>query len=103
MTKQEKIRLIKDLIKHYQELNSNFDSIYKLFGSADSKFTDSVWNAFEAYMRLVQKTVGDKLDWISWFIYDNQCGKANMVYPVNGNKTKVKTVGKLVELIEEVE
>lgn len=101
MNKQEKIKLIKDLVKHYQELSENSDQIHKLFGSDyDSKFFSALWGAFDAYIELVQKNVDDHFDWIPWFIYDNKCGKANMTYLVNGNKKKVNTVEKLVEAIE---
>lgn len=102
MTKKEKVKLIKDLIKHYQELTANFDQIDKLFGADyDSNFFTAFWKAFDSYVELVQDTVGDHFQWVSWFIYDNQCGKANMTCILNGNNCKVKTVEKLVELIED--
>lgn len=100
MTNQEKISLIKDLVKHYQELNSNFDSIYALFGNTESKFTNSVWKTFDKYVSAVQCIVDDTFDWIPWFIFENKCGKGNMTCEINGKKVKVKTVEKLVEIIE---
>lgn len=102
MNKKQKIKLIKDLVEHYKELNENANQINKLFGlDYDSKFFSALWKAFGSYTELVQKSVGDHFDWIPWFIYDNKCGKANMTYLVSGNKKKVNTIEKLVEVIEE--
>lgn len=69
MTKKEKVKLIKDLIKHYQDLTANFNQIDKLFGGDyDSQLYKSVWKAFDTYTTLVQTMVEDVFDWIPWFI-----------------------------------
>jgi hypothetical protein len=34
----QRVKLVENVIKHYRELDVNFDSVYKLFGNADSKF-----------------------------------------------------------------
>jgi hypothetical protein len=90
MNKKEKVKLIKDLVKHYESINKNCDSLNALFNADfDSGFLLSIWSAFDAYTALVQSVVEDRFEWVSWYIYDNKCGKV-----------KVKTVEKLVELIE---
>jgi hypothetical protein len=103
MTKQEKIKLIQDLVNHYKDLESNCNQIANIFGcDYNSKFFTSIWGAFDAYMELVQKSTEDVFDWIPWFIYDNECGKRNIECEVRGGvKVKVKTVKQLVELIDD--
>lgn len=101
MNKQQKIKLIKDLIKHYQELSDNSDKMFELFGADyDSKFFNSIWKAFDSYLSLVQKSIEDDCGFVSWFIYDNRCGKSNFICPINGFNKKVKTIEKLVDLID---
>lgn len=100
MQTNEKIKLIEDLVKHYRELSDSFDQIDKLFGGGESKFFNSVWNAFDAYTRAVEKLTGDHFESISWFLFDNECGKRGLICGLSGEKFEVKTVGDLVKFIE---
>ena len=101
MNIKEKIKLVGDLVKHYQELNKNFDRLDALFGTtSDSKFFNSVWLAFDSYCITVEKAIGDTTEAVNWFIFENKCGKAGMTCEWNGKKFKMKSVTDLVKFIE---
>jgi hypothetical protein len=100
MKTQEKIKLIEDVVKHYKELNNSFDQIYTLFGNAESKFTQTVWNAFDAYVSSISKLIDDPFDYINWYIFENGCGEKKLECGFKGKKYKIKKVRDLVKFIE---
>lgn len=100
LTQKEKIKIVEDLISHYQSLDSNFNNIYSLFGNADSKFTNSIWSAFDGYVDTVCILLGDNFHFLNWYIYENSCGKNQKECTVNKKKKKIKNIVDLLDLIE---
>lgn len=101
MTTKQKIHELTKLSNHYKELTSRFDTVYNLFGSADSKFCNSVWLTFDSYLDAVSLLLEDHNEWISWFIHDNNCGEKNLSVRLGKKRIKVDSVEKMVEVIEE--
>jgi rhamnogalacturonyl hydrolase YesR len=67
---------------------------------ADGQLFTAIWKAFDGLLRHV-----DQSDWLSWFIYDNDCGKLGREARV-GTRIKMKpirTPRQLAELITEYE
>ena len=100
MNKKEKIFLIKEHLNHYTALNVGFDKIYSLFGGDDSEFCNSIWAAFEFSTDTLSQLIGDKGCWISWYLYDNECGKGKKTAIIGEKKIQVDSVEKLVKVIE---
>jgi hypothetical protein len=100
MNTEEKIKLIEEVIKRYKELSKGMDEVSALFGSADSNFTNSVWNTFDAYVDCVGKLIGDEFDYINWFIFENDCGKGHMECGFEGKEYKIKNIKDLVKFME---
>jgi hypothetical protein len=101
MTTKEKIKLVSDLVKHYQELNKTFDQLDSLFGgNCESKFFSAIWSAFDAYADTVELAIDDSFKSVNWFIYDNDCGKRGLEREFGGKSFKIKTVNDLIKYIE---
>jgi hypothetical protein len=101
MNTKEKIKLVSDLVKHYQELNKTFDQLDSLFGgSCESKFFSAIWSTFDAYTDTVELAIGDAFKSVSWFIYDNDCGKRGLECKFGGKSFKIKTVNDLIKYVE---
>jgi hypothetical protein len=98
----QRVKLVENVIKHYRELDSNFDSVYKLFGNADSKFSNSVWNTFSAYTDSVSLLIDDPFGMLDWYIFENKCGKAGMACKLGKKTYKIKTVRNLIDYIDAV-
>lgn len=103
MTTQEKIKLVNELVAHYKKLTKTFDSLDDLMGSSpDSKIYTVVWAGFEAYTKTVSLAIGDNFDYVSWHIWDNNCGKRGLDVSWDNNTRKVfvKTAKDLIKVIE---
>ena len=98
---QQKITLISKLIDHKQALSKVFDAFYKVAGcNPEAPLPDASWKAFDAYTDLVAETIGDKDGWLTWFIWENDCGQKGMKAGFKGKTKKVKTVEDLIGLID---
>ena len=54
-------------------------------------------------IELLSFTVGDKNDWIGWYVFDNEMGKRGMVAGFKDKLEKVDTVDKLYNVIKIVD
>ena len=105
MSEQEKIKLIEELVNHYKNANDLFGGIKEYIDLAETKIWDTYWLMFDSYLETVAKIIGDDFGSISWFIWENDCGKKGFeVHFKNSSgdikKIQVKTVEDIVEVIE---
>ena len=91
---------IEELIKDYNKLTIFCDSVLELFGnSPESKFFDIIWEQFEKRLSFIEETFKTE-DWISWYIYDNECGKGKLEAGFKDNMKKIENVDDLIYVIE---
>lgn len=64
--------------------------------------TNALLDSFyiDKYIELLSFTVGDKNDWIGWYVFDNEMGKRGMVAGFNDKLEKIDTVEKLYNIIK---
>ncbi len=95
---------IQKIVDAYKELNKLSEHMADIFGcsSTDGAFWDPVWKLLDVAIDQLSENIGDRSDWISWYIFDNQCGKKGLeVRLADGKKLKkIKTVDDLVKVIE---
>lgn len=56
---------------------------------------ESIWRSFDKMLEAI-----DCAGWISWFIYDNECGKKHLMAGLSRKPRKIKTVRDLACLLE---
>ena len=105
MNKQEKIKLIYDLVNHYKEIQHNMEGMISFVGGDyESPLPNAVFKAFDSYVDLVEKHCGENYfnsHWVSWFIFENDCGDRGFeCVGTDKKKKKIKTVKDLVEFVE---
>lgn len=85
-------------------MNKHAGAMAALVGSDiwQAPLFDSVYKAFEVGVDAASIAVGDDCAWLSWYIYENDCGRGGMeASKGTGYKLrKVDTVAKLVALME---
>ena len=93
---------IETLIETYKNLENSFDGLFDIFGHGviDSELFDRTFRCFDRYKEAVSEIVGDKSDWIGWYIYDNDCGKNGLEAGHEDNMKSIETIDDLLELIE---
>ena len=103
MTPQQKEQLIKELCERHDVLEAEFDKIAKVMGDvANMPLFEEVWQTFSRYTEAVELLVGDgrRYSWLSWFIYDNDCGRKGLEGGYDSGMKPIRTVKQLVRLIE---
>lgn len=81
LTKQQKIDLVKQMIEHKRRMDEFSDQFQKMFGTLPGNGECSYESfdlLFSDYMKLVADRIGDSNDGISWFVWENDCGKEGM-------------------------
>ena len=90
---------VDDIVADYRRLNSACDAALKAGAmDANGPLYDAIWKCFH--------TMLDRIDvdgWISWFIYDNECGKKQHKAKGYGKRgaTSIKTSCHIARLIVE--
>lgn len=102
LTKAERIALLEEWLKEFQEVQSTFAAIESLFGKDhEGRIQTHLYELFECYSWLVSEKVGDEDAWLCWFIWDNDCGKNAMEAKASSWKKarKIRTVKDLEAII----
>ena len=95
--------MVNALVAHYRKLTKTFDALDDLMGSSpDSEIYTVVWAGFEAYTKAVSVAIGDNFDYVSWYIWDNSCGKRGLEVSWNNGNVRVfvKTAKDLIKVID---
>jgi hypothetical protein len=61
----------------------------KLLSSDSSGYFDFGDKFIDDYISLLQLALGDKSDWFSWFVFENEFGKNELEVLVNGINYKI--------------
>lgn len=63
----------------YRKLNAASDALEKLTGcNMDSPLLLAMWQLFDAQVDAVSELLGDSHGWLSWFIWENGCGRKKL-------------------------
>jgi len=96
----DKLKLLEKWNERYTELDKSWNKLLEAGFDANSDLHNATWRTFDAYTEAVGSLVGDKHDWLTWFLYEAKQGKKNCNVVVNDKAIKVKTVKQLLKLIE---
>ena len=99
MNKKEQIdqltHKIDVIVDAYRQLDDICDKAFKAgVLDCDGSFYRAICNSFEEMLKLL-----DIDGWISWYIYDNDCGKKAMKAGYHGKTKPIRTSRQLAQLI----
>lgn len=90
---------IKKIVSLYRDNNKLEEQIEKIFYSPFGAMYDVIWDTFTAALESTSELVGDNSGWISWFIYDNECGSKGLEAGYDRKMKPIKTIKQLCGLI----
>jgi len=105
MSKNELKKIITEFLVKYEELNQIFKYANNVMGmSTESHFGDAVYAIVQSHIDLIERLAGCKTGWLSWYIYENNCGSKGLEagYLEDGyyeELSQIDTVDKLVDLM----
>lgn len=92
---REAVSQIKKITSLYKNLSSYCDAAVDLgVLEVDGPFFNAIWETFEGMLDIF-----DVDGWISWYIYDNDCGGGERVVVIDGEERSIKSEEDLVSLI----
>ena len=96
----ERKKFIK-LMKEFVSLKKAEDDLNKAFKILEPEFNYLSFGRHEALITdILKEAMEDKYDWISYFIYDLDCGKkARKITDSNGKHIPLKTLNDLYNII----
>jgi hypothetical protein len=102
--KEKALNLLKEWRARKADIDLQDAAIEKIFGkSYDSGSYALTMDAlFEAYTKTLGELLGDELDWLTWYAYDNAMGKNGLSagYGHAPRLKKIKTLEDLLWVIE---
>jgi len=97
----DRLELITKAVESKLQLDSLYDELYNMFGmNPESKYSTIVYSILGNYIDLVAEVIGDRSEWLEWYIWDNECGSKGFEAGVNDNIRSVKTPEDLLWLID---
>jgi hypothetical protein len=103
MKKFELIKLLKECMVMYENCNYIDNQVRGIFGdTTNGKWFNLLYKNFDAYTSLLSKYIGDESNFLSWFIYENDCGKKGLSASINLKKMKpIRNIHDLADLLHE--
>lgn len=99
-TKPDKKTLLVEWLDQHNATHSTYQQMKDLFDcNPECKAVSSMSTLFDKYTKLVSEKVGDKGEWLEWYLWDNEAGKRGSEVTINGKKIKVKNLDDLLKVI----
>lgn len=100
-----KAHRISEVVKTFKELEDLYDGMDKFIGvDPDAPMFRIAYELFTKYLDSVAALVGDPCTWLSWYVWDNECGKRalRVAWTENGKRKEVhvRTPLQLVRVME---
>lgn len=98
----KKIQQIQDLLDLKREIDKLLDDLYKVIGrNPEGSLQDLIYKLFNSLVDKTSKEIGDKWEWLDWFIWVNDMGE-NAFEAGYGEDTKpIRTIEDLIGFLED--
>lgn len=103
MTKKQRIEkltaTIEEIVSIYQRLDAACDAARDAGClTIEGKLSNAIWDGFSGMLAML-----DHEEWFSWFLYENDCGKAALKAGFDGKLRPIRTARQLAKIITEHE
>jgi len=99
--RSEAERWLRELLKAKEELDNQWEALRLLVGvETESPFGAAAWRPIELLIEVVAELIGDQIDAVSWFIWDNESGAKGLEHSLpDGMMREVETVHDLLDVL----
>jgi hypothetical protein len=99
MKYKEKKKIIDQFLNKFQQIENVYDELSKTMGlNPESPLFKALYIFVDPMIEYVSKDIGDKDDWLSWYIWENHCGKKGLEASIGKDK-KMKEITNVDELL----
>jgi hypothetical protein len=98
--KEIKIEINK-FLKCYKEYNEEFNKLDAVLDvGCESPIFESVFSLFDLHIALLEQKMNDSWNTLSWYVFENECGKARLEAGPKDNSKKIKNLDDLFWLVK---
>lgn len=101
LNQEEIAKKIIAIVDMHDSLERTLKQLEKCFGCVDGPLIDEIWRSFKLAMGLTSELIGDRSDWLSWYIYECDCGRYPMKAGIGKKLKKISSPLSLAKLIAE--
>lgn len=101
MIEKQFTKAIKNLQEFKDKELKKIDTVVSILTDKEFNFGAIGFKFSEQYIELLEMASGDKYNWISWFVFDNDFGRKSLEAGINGEMKSIKTIKQLFKLINE--
>jgi hypothetical protein len=78
-----------DALKKFMNEQDELNNVIKVISPSSTGVVEFGNLFIDNYIRVVELVLGDKYEWFSWFVFDNDFGRKGMVVTVDGKEYKI--------------
>jgi hypothetical protein len=101
MDRKEKIKVLKALEKNGRKNDKLTDFLIKSGFDIDSYVIRELGELSSLAVKIASIAIGDKYEWVSWYVYENDFGKKQFEAGIEGNMKKICSWNDLLDVIEQ--
>ena len=103
MSRKEKAQKVREVVHLHDTLMESYKTLEAALGVSliQSKIWSATWQMFDLMLAAVAGQIGDESEWLSWYVYENDCGARGMEAGYDGRMKPIRTAVDLVRLVEE--
>lgn len=101
MDRKEKIKILKALEKNVKKNDRITDALIRYGFSIDAFAIRELGELASLSIKIASVAIGDKYEWVSWYVYENDLGKKKFEAGRDGNMKPVCSWDDLLDVIEQ--
>ena len=103
MDVNKKIELVIELVDRFDSYNRYREQLYNLIGfNLESDVALSIGFLTELAISRTSELIGDRSEWLFWYIFENDCGRKGLELVFGSEKRKICSVLDIIWCIESV-
>lgn len=101
MDRAEKLKMLNDLFTVHDDIHRHIDALKSTLNpDPGCALYDSVFKMIDVAVKATASALGDKSEWLDWFVIENDCGRKGYDAGYEGRLKPIRTVEDLLALIE---
>lgn len=101
LTRKQKAQLIDTLIAAHDAAHAQMAALKRVLDpDPGCPWYDAAFGMLNVAIKATAAAIGDKYDWIDWYVIENDCGRKGQEAGYTDNIKPIRTVEDLLDLIE---
>lgn len=102
MNREEIKKEIESALKKYHQGSVALNKLFETIGrNPEGLIQETIYSLQHSMLKQTEKVIGDRAEWLEWFVYDNKSGELGMKAGYDDGMKPIDKIDDLVDLILE--